>query len=877
MDKDPSETSPNDSSPDREEERQEKTRTLPVESDQPFIPGNVPGQIGHYRLVKKLGAGGMGEVYEAEQLEPVHRKVALKLIRLGMDSELVSSRFELERQSLAMMNHVNIAQIYDGGVSEQGRPYFVMEYVDGVPIDRYCDEQKLDTRKRLKLFQQVCEGIQHAHQKGIIHRDIKPSNVLVEIRDNKAIPKIIDFGVAKAMHQAEEDAKVATRMGQIIGTPTYMSPEQVLGLDIDTRTDVYALGVLLYELLTGIHPLDWKRNPQWKMEEILHRICEADPSRPSTQVSTPGDDTMNVAERHGTDCMSLERELRGDLDWITMKALEKERDRRYNSPSELSADIERFLKNEPVLASPPSTVYRVKKFVRRHKVGVAAAAIVLLALLTGITGTTVGMLRAVRAEKSAMEELETTRQTVDFMVGLFEVSDPTGEERVNRNTITAREVLDRGVKKIRQELQERPLIQARLKDTMGEVYRKLGAYDEAESLAKEALQTRIEMLGDNDVEVSKSLNSVANVLSEKGDYDEARTIYERSLAINEKIYGPDTLEVANTLNNLGFVLSGQGDFDGAIRSIKRALEIREKVLGPEHEDVANTLNSLGTVYYKQGKYAEAEPLFERTLAIREKLYDENHPYLAHTLSNLGLIRSTLGQYSGAKELLERALAIQEKILGPDHSDVASVLSNLAWVLRSMGKPAEAKPYLERAIKIQEKAAPKNPELARFIQNLGELMQETGDYKNAEALMERALAMRESLLGPEHMETAQSLQGLAYFYYLQNRDEKAELYYKRALEILEKALGPDAANNAWSLAGLGYIYSRQGRSQEAEPLFKRALDIRTKVFGPEHPYVLETMNDYAEVLRKLDRIDEAEKLEAQVKAVRGKQNQEAAKE
>jgi serine/threonine protein kinase/tetratricopeptide (TPR) repeat protein len=876
MDKDPSEILPNASSPDREEERPERTRTLSVESDQLFIPGNVPGQVGHYRLVKKLGAGGMGEVYEAEQLEPVHRKVALKLIRLGMDSELVSSRFELERQSLAMMNHVNIAQIYDGGVSEQGRPYFVMEYVDGIPIDRYCDEQKLDTRKRLKLFQQICDGIQHAHQKGIIHRDIKPSNVLVEIRDNKAVPKIIDFGVAKATHQAEEDAEVKTQMGQIVGTPMYMSPEQVMGLDIDTRTDVYALGVLLYELLVGIHPLDWKRHPKRKMEEILHEICEVDPSRPSTQVSMPGDDALKVAERHGTDCISLERELRGDLDWITMKALEKERDRRYNSPSELSADIERYLTNEPVLASPPSTVYRVKKFVRRHKVSVAAAAIVLLALLTGITGTTVGMMRAVRAEKSATEEAENARQVSDFMVGLFEVSDP-GEAR--GNTITAREVLDRGVEKIKQELQDQPLVQARLMDTMGEVYRKLGLLDKAESLARGALQTRIDVLGDNHIEVSKSLNSVANVLSERNDYDEARIIYERSLAINEKIYGSDHLKVADILNNLGYVLSGQGDFDGAIRSIKRALEIREKVLGPDDENVANTLNSLGAVYFRQGKYAEAEPLFTRTLAIREKLYDENHPNLAHTLSNLALIRSALGQYAGAKELLERALAIQEKVFegNPDHSDLAAVLSNLAWVLRSMGKPEEAKPYLERAIKIQEKAAPKNPELARFIQNLGELMQETGDYKNAETLMERALAMRESLLGPEHVDTAQSLQGLAYFYYLQNRDEKAELYYKRALEILEKVLGPESVNSAWSLEGLGYIYSRQGRNQEAEPLFKRAIDIRTKVFGPEHSYVLDTMDGYAEVLRKLGRIDEAEKLEAQTKAIREKQNQGTAEE
>jgi serine/threonine protein kinase len=288
MSKEPPETLPTATYPDGEPERPKTAGTLSVESNPSAILEKVTGQIGHYRLAKRVGAGGMGEVYEAEQLEPVRRKVALKLIKPGMDSERVLSRFEMERQSLAIMNHANIAQIYDGGVSEQGRPYFVMEYVDGIPIDRYCDEQCLDTRQRLKLFQQVCEGIQHAHQKGIIHRDIKPSNVLVEIREGKAVPKIIDFGVAKATHQAGEDAEVKTQMGQMVGTPMYMSPEQVLGQDIDTRTDVYALGVVLYELLVGIHPLDYKRHPKRKMEEILHEICEEDPSA--------GDGTGNAGE-----------------------------------------------------------------------------------------------------------------------------------------------------------------------------------------------------------------------------------------------------------------------------------------------------------------------------------------------------------------------------------------------------------------------------------------------------------------------------------------------------------------------------------------------------------------------------------------------------
>jgi serine/threonine protein kinase/tetratricopeptide (TPR) repeat protein len=879
MNKDPSETlhPVNPASfPDGEEKRPEKASTLSNEPDQSVKPGNVPQQIGPYRILQELGHGGMGIIYEALQEKPVHRRVALKLIKWGMDTKAVIGRFESERQALALMNHPNIARVYDAGATQQGRPYFAMELVRGEPITTYCDKNRLTIRERLDLFTDICEAVQHAHQKGIIHRDIKPSNILVTIQNDRPVPKIIDFGVAKATSQRLTERTVFTELGQVIGTPEYMSPEQaeMTGIDIDTRTDVYSLGVVLYELLVGTKPFDDKSFRQTSFDEIRRRIREEEPARPSTQLSRLGEASTIAARNRKIEKRLLKRELHGDLDWITMKALEKDRTRRYTSTSELAADIKRHLRHEPVLAGPPSTIYRAKKFIQRHKVGVASAALVLLALLAGITGTTVGMIRAVRAEKSAMEEAENARQISDFLVQLFEVSDP-GESQ--GNTITAREVLDRGSEKIEKELLDQPLVQARLMDTMGEVYRALGLYNQAEYYVMKALQTRIDILGDGHVEVAKSLNSVANVLANKGENDKARTFYERALAINEKIYGRYSLEAADSLHKLGNILSRQEDFDGAIRSIKRALEIRESVLGPDSEEVANSLNSMGAVYYIQGKYAEAEPLFARSLAIREKLYDENHPNLAQTLSNLAIIRCDLGQYSGAKELLERALAIQEKVLGPDHTDIASVLNNLSWVLRNMGKLTEAKPYLERAIKIQEKAAPKNPELGRYIQNLGELMLETGDYQDAEALLERALAIRESLLGPDHADTAGSLQGLAYCYYLQNRDDKAELYYRRSLEIIEKVLGPESVNSAWSLMGLGYIYSRQGRNQEAEPLFKRAVNIRIKALGPEHPYVLDAMDGYAEVLRGMDRIDEAEKLEAQIMAIRQKQNPEKAKE
>ena len=386
-----------------------------------------PKNIGPYHLTRKLGEGGMGEVYEAEQQEPVRRKVALKLIKWGMDTREVVARFEAERQALAMMDHPSIARVYDAGATDQGRPYFAMELVKGIPITDYCDKQKLRTKKRLELFALVCEGVQHAHQKGIIHRDIKPSNVLVMIQDDKPVPKIIDFGVAKATEQRLTEKSVFTELGQMIGTPEYMSPEQaeMTGLDIDTRTDVYSLGVLLYELLSGALPFEPRDLRKAGYDEIRRKIREDEPPRPSTRISSLGDAATTAASNRATAPGVLMRRLRGDLDWISMKALEKDRTRRYGSAADLAADIARHLQSEPVLAGPPSTVYKMKKFVNRHRFGVTAAGIVLAALLLGVVGTTVGMVRAVAAEGQARMEARRAEASHIFMLGRNNLCDPS--------------------------------------------------------------------------------------------------------------------------------------------------------------------------------------------------------------------------------------------------------------------------------------------------------------------------------------------------------------------------------------------------------------------------------------------------------------------
>jgi len=739
--------------------------------------------IDNYKIIQKLGEGGMGEVYEAEQTEPIRRRVALKIIKVGMDTKQVVARFESERQALALMSHPSIAKVFDAGVTEKGRPYFVMECVKGVPITEYCDTHRLNNRQRLDLFVQICEGIQHAHQKGIIHRDIKASNVLVTIQDDKPVPKIIDFGVAKAISQRLTERTMFTELGQLIGTPEYMSPEQaeMTGLDIDTRTDVYSLGVLLYELLVGVLPFESKELRIAGFDEIRRRIREEEPPKPSTRLTTPGFDTDHAIKSRRTDLSALTKQLKRELDWITMKAMAKDRTQRYASASEVAADILRYLRHEPVIAGPLSTMYRLRKYMRRHKVGVAAAALVVLAMIIGITGTTIGLVKAVKAEKKAREEAQTAQQISDFLVDLFQVSDPS---EARGNTITAREILDKGAEKIDKDLQDQPRIQARLMETMGNVYRSLGLYKLASPILEKSLEIKRSLYGNEHLEVADGLRTLGILYDTQGKYEEAKALFKESLIILEKAFGPDHPNLARNLNSLAIVYWNQGKYAEAEPLFQRSLAIKEKSLGSDHPEVGNTLTNLGVLYHLQRKLEQAEPLFRRALNIAEKTLGTDHPDIATHLNNLGSLYQDMERYEEAESYFKRCLAVWEKALGPDHSDVGIVLHNLANLNRNQGKYEEAEPF----------------------------------YQRSQAIFEKAL-------GKDHPYVAYSLRERANLYREQEKFTEAEAFYKQALEIFEKSLGPDHLNVAETLENYALLLRKNGRDKEAGEIDNRAKAIR----------------------------------------------------
>ncbi len=820
----------------------------------PGIEAEVPATIGHYRIVQLVGEGGMGEVYEAEQEHPVRRRVALKLIKWGMDTREVVARFESERQALALMDHPNIARVYEAGATSEGRPYFAMEYVRGISITEYCDVHRLSIRARLEIFLSVCDGVQHAHRRGVIHRDIKPSNLLVAIQDDRPTPKIIDFGVAKATSQRLTERTVFTELGQWIGTPEYMSPEQaeMTGLDIDTRTDVYSLGVVLYELLAGVQPFDSTTLRSAGFDEMRRRIREEEPPRPSTRVSSLGDHSGVAARHRRSDAARLARDLKGDLDWIVMKCLEKDRMRRYGSPSDLGADIARFLANEPVEAGPPGAAYRLGKFVTRNKVAVAAGFVVIAALVLGIVGTTVGLVRA-------RDEAAAANQVAGFMERIFADLDPTASGRVQ----SPENILDSGVAKIEQELAGQPLVQARLMTTVGIVYLNLGQLDRARQLIEKGLEIRRARLESNDPDLAVSLNALGWYHYRVSEFARSQEVYEQALAIRERAFGPSDPRVAGDARQLARVHWAQGHLELAEELYERSLDVLDTRGGRDDLELASTLHWYGILLIDQGDLRSAEAVLERTIAIRTRILGPDHPAVGWPLTELGRVLHYKGQIGSAEEAFRRSLSILETSLGPDARDVGFPLNGLAELLRSLGRYDEALPLFERALKIREEMHGSNDiEVLWTLPGYGWTLLGLGDLEGAQNAFERALKISRSLFPDGHFFEGMAEMGLGGTLLNQGATEEGRAHLERSLEISEAVLSDEHVWLAWPLLKVGEARLDGGDCKGSKPLIERATALWRQTLGPDHLYIARGLQELAHWEQQCGNIERVGSLLAQ---------------
>ena len=778
--------------------------------------------LGRYTLLSSLGAGGMGRVFLAEQQQPVERRVALKVARHRLIGRFDRHRFHLERQALARLSHPNIAQLFEAGATEEGRPFVAMEVVDGPPITTYCDRKRLPNRQRLELFVEVCRGVQHAHHKQILHRDLKPSNVLVTEVDGRPVPKIIDFGIAKELDSDPRDDTLATG-DRILGTPHYMSPESLEPADSegpDTRSDVYSLGVLLYELLTGVRPF---ASTSREVSRLLREIQESDPERPSRRIEDLDPETLQrISEARDCAPEALRRHLAGDLDRIVMKAIARPLEARYPSPEMLAADVERHLRNEPIEARPPTLPYVLGRLVRRHRGPVLAVVSLVLALGAGVVARTLEARRAALAAAEAITARDETRralataesaraeadQVIGFLSRILSGASPLHSANADPRAVadlTALELLERGVRQLDGELSEHPLTKATLLIEVSEIYAQLALHDQARPLVEEALQIRREVLGEDHPAVANgywhlgqlylntqdleavegaleqsrrileaveeppprdlviTLTSLARLWRDQGRFEAAEELYLEAIAVAEVHLPSDEPMLANAHVGLGVLYRQVERWGDAERHFLRGYEVSILQLPAAHPRVLTTLGNLAVALASQGKLAEAAPRFEQVLAARREVLGNDHPAVAESLNNLGVLYLDLEEPEKAVGYHRQALAIREQALGPDHPRVAWSLRNLAVALRHSESEEPTEPLLRRAIAIWQASRSGHPDLAEGYNSLANLHRSLGETLPAITNYERALVIWEATLGPDHpkvVRTRERLAGLA---------------------------------------------------------------------------------------------------------------------
>jgi eukaryotic-like serine/threonine-protein kinase len=825
--------------------------------------GEKPGdRVDRYKLLQQIGEGGCGVVFMAEQEEPVRRRVALKIIKPGMDTESVIARFEAERQALALMDHRNIAKIFDAGSTESGRPYFVMELVRGVKITEYCDQHSLATEERLKLFVQVCQAIQHAHQKGIIHRDIKPSNIMVTATLEGAIlPVVIDFGIAKATtNQRLTDKTLFTAFEMLIGTPAYMSPEQAVltSVDVDTRTDIYSLGVLLYELLTGSTPFDTEELLKSGLDEVRRTIREQEPVRPSTRLSKLGvADLTTVAQHRKSEPPALIRAVRGDLDWIAMKAMEKDRTRRYETANGLALDIQRFLANEAILARPPSKLYKLQKTVLRNQLVFASAGVFALLLIVSLIVVSVALARERQSRREADAASVKSQQITTFLEAMLNGVGPSVAR--GRDTTMLREILDETAERVGKGMSNQPEVEAELRSIIGKLYEEIGHPDRAEEMARGALAIRRTKFGSDSLETAASLNLLGLQLMAQHKAPEAEKAHAEALAIRRRLLGEENADTATSLNDLAAAYRDEGRLTEAETMAREALRIRRKLFGMEHLDVADSLRNLAIIQGSESKWDEAEETAREVLAMRRKLLAPEHPWIASALEDVAWAANGRGKYEEAERLDGEALVMRRNLLGEAHPDVSRNLNALGQLLGNRGELPTADAVLKAVLSIQRKLmGDDNQATLETFDALGKVLDSEGKAAEAESVLREALALSHKLGEIENPDRLYTLRRLGEALEHQGKWPEAEAVWRESLPLWRKREGNGGQQSMYTLRKLGLALETERKWADAESAHGEALSISRRK-GDEDPEALVDLERLVRVLTAEKKFSEAEQL------------------
>ncbi|MDZ7657902.1 serine/threonine-protein kinase [Fodinibius sp.] len=816
--------------------------------DKPQESSLIGATIDSYRILELVGHGGMASVFLAERADEVYKgKVALKLMRQGMDTPSNKARFKRERNILANLEHPNIARLLDGGVTDKGLPYLVMEYVDGTPLYTYCDEHNLTIEQRLDLFKSICQAVQYAHKNAVIHRDLKPANILVK---EDGTVKVLDFGIAKLLEPEDPDETLfQTRTGARMLTLGYAAPEQINNDPITTSTDIYSLGVVLYELLAAASPFNMEGKNLSEIESLIRTKTPEKPSSKYGELSQLKQD--KAASQRVANPDKISRKLKGDLDAIVMKTLRKNPDARYSSVDQLLQDLDRLNNNLPLIARKDTIRYKISKFLKRHKTGISAAAGFIL-LLAGFAGFHTWQITEER--NRAQEEAQKARTTLDYLIGVFQHANPN---RPGNQDITAQQILEQGTEYIQTKVKDQPDIKAPLTQSIGMIYLHLGEYDKAETLLREALTLNKKFASKESRQWAASLNSWGEYNMEIGKYDTAKKYFKKSAAVYNSLGNKN--KYASIIGELGWIDYRNGDYERADSLLRKALEINRTVHGSESRQAGTDLQYLGWIKNAQGQYDKADSLFREALSIRKSALGENHRLVAQTLQSLGRTLYNKNDYAKAEEIERQALDLQQRIYDQDHPDIATSLRILGLINMRQEEFPKAKTYFEDALDMRLNfLGEHHPDVLKTQNDLGSIHFFEGNYMKAADLFKQVVASNKEVRGPDHPEVATSLNNLAMSLRKADRKDEAIEYYKEALEIGRKNYSEEHPKLIQFQRNTAILYEELNEYQKASALWLQNFNVLKQKNGLNNSDAKEALNHLITCHRKLGNAEKVDK-------------------